>query len=152
MPSLPKELTLLKHLHELSLSTQDAPSGPLPKAQRDAAFRAYGIDPAKTAEVLKARVNQLGSARRMAVARDERLAAQSAHQKQAEALATAGAELRAHVERLLKKLALNQPELAAVYCRKYEQATESDIVSLKEDLLLLEQLEGDGGHEPRPSS
>lgn len=150
MAPLSKELTLLKHLHELSM--QDAPSGPLPKAQRDAAFRAYGIDPSKTAEVLKARITQLVSARRVAAARDERLAAQSAHLKQVQALATAGTELRAHVERLLKKLALNQPEVAAMYCRKYEQATENDIASLKEDLLLLEQLEGEGGHETRPSS
>jgi len=148
MPSLPKELTLLKHLHELS--TQDAPCEPLPKAQREAAFRAYGIDPNKTAEVLRARIAELGGARRIATARLERLAAQSAHQSQARALTTAGADLRAHVERLLKKLALNQPELAAVYCRKYEQATEKDIASLKEDLLLLDQLEGEGHHEAGP--
>lgn len=145
MPYLPKELILLKHLHELS--TQDASGGPLPKAQREAAFRAFGVEPHKTAEVLKARIAQFSGARRMATARVERLAAQSAHERQTEALAKAGADLRAHVERLLKKLALNQPELAAVYCRKYEETTENDIASLKEDLLLLEHLEGDGRDE-----
>ena len=50
------------------------------------------------------------------------------------------------------KLALNQPEIAAVYCRKFEQATEADLESMREDLLLLEQLEQGESHDPgRPA-
>lgn len=149
MLSLPRELTLLKHLHELT--TQDVPGELLPKEQRDAVFKAAGLDPAKTAAELKSRIARLSGGRRLESARVARQQAQAAHEANAAALARADEGLRSHVERLLKKLALNQPELAAVYCRKYEQATEADIVSMKEDLLLLEQLEqGEAGHDDRP--
>lgn len=151
MPSLPRELTLLKHLHELA--AEDRVGELMPKAQRDAVFSAYSLDPAKTAEALRVRIARLTSVRRLESARRERQQAQMAHQAHASALAGANAALRAHVEHLLKKLALNQPEIAAVYCRKYEQATEADIVSLQEDLLLLEELEGnDPAHDSKPGA
>lgn len=149
MPSLPRELTLLKHLHELT--TPDVPGELLPKEQREAVFRACGLDPAKSAAELKTRIARLTGARRLAAAKIARCDAQAAHQTHAAAFAQANEGLRAHVERLLQKLALNQPALAAVYCRKYEQATDVDIASLKEDLLLLEQLEEENpGHDSKP--
>lgn len=150
MPLLPKELILLRNLHELT--TPPATSGSLPREQREAAFRAYNIDPSKTASELKLRIGKLIGARRLQAAQIARHEAQSAHKKHSEALAHAGESLRAHVERLLARLSLNQPDLAAVYCRKYEHATERDLASLKEDLLLLDQLEKEGGEDDGKSA
>jgi hypothetical protein len=146
MPGLSKELAILKHLH--ALSTDAAPPGDsLPKEQRDAGFRAFGIDPRKTGADLKARVDKMIAHSRLESAREARVAAQSAQQCNRQELAKGGGGLRQRVDELLKRLALNQPEIAAVYCRKFEQSTETDLESMKEDLLLLEQLEQDGGHD-----
>jgi hypothetical protein len=137
---------LLKHLHELT--AQDLQGEFLPKEQREAVFQACGLDPAKTAVELKIRIARLAGAHQLEAARAARREAQVAHQTHVAALARADEGLRAHVERLLERLAQNQPALAAVYCRKFEHATEADMVSMKEDLLLLEQLEQENpGHD-----
>lgn len=151
MASLPKKLLLLKHLHELGMSdVPDIPGELMPKVHRDAAFRAFGLQPEKTGALLRQRIVQQASARRLAAARVARAEGQARHELKAEEIAKGGVDLRAHVERLLERLALNQPELAAVYCRKYEQASEKDIASLKEDLLLLQELEEKGPSDELP--
>ena len=123
-----------------------SPGAALPKEQRDAAFRAFGLDPRKTGVELRARMEKMMAHSRLESARQSRMAAQSAQQCNRQELSKGGG-LRQRVDELLKKLALNQPDVAAVYCRKFEQATEADLESMKEDLLLLDQINGEDGHD-----
>ena len=145
MPGLSKELSILKQLR--ALTAEPGPPGEsLPKEQRDAAFRAFDIDPRKTGAELKARMEKMMARSRLEAGRQMRLAAESTRDCNRQELAKGGI-LRQRVDQLLKKLALNQPEIAAVYCRKFEQATEADLESMREDLLILEQLEQGGSHD-----
>lgn len=146
MPGLSKELSILKQLRALAAEA-GPPGEALPKEQRDAAFRAFGLDPRKTGADLKSRMEKMMAHSRLESARQARLSIESARDSNRQELAKGGT-LRQRVDQLLKKLALNQPEIAAVYCRKFEQATETDLESMREDLLLLEQLEQGESHDP----
>lgn len=135
-----KASDILRSLNEFILGEEEDVTL-LPPERIQSHLKAEGIDPMPLVHQVRERIAKEKAKRELAEARERRL--RYASNLQRPASGTSSPPLREKIREMLDMLKPVNPELAAVYYRKFEEATEDDLASMLEDLSLLEQMDGE---------
>lgn len=111
----------------------------LPAEQIQGCLKSEGIDPVPLVNQVRQRIAKLRAARELAEARVKRLRYEDNFKPVASGNSTLS--LKEKIGELIEMLKPSNPELAAVYYRKFEESAEDDLESLFEDLILLKNME-----------
>jgi hypothetical protein len=127
---------ILKALHEFILGPEEDVSA-MSREQVQAALKADGIDPAPLTRRVRDRLAKMRAAEELGRAHIQR---QQLLELRAR-MPSLPAVVREHILTRLKSLSVQQPAFAHTYFRKFEEASEADIHSLLEDLILLDKMD-----------
>jgi len=134
---IPQNATdILKLLHEfLSGSEEDVTKTPLEKLVSD--LKAEGIDTTSLVKMVKERLAKAKAKEELARACEKR---QQLLSKFSQKLQQVPSLAKEQVLERVRNLMLTQPEKASAYFRKFDEANESDLQSLINDLSLLNEM------------
>lgn len=104
-------------------------------------LKSRGIDPAPLVSHVKQRLVKLKAEQELSEARERRL--RLANSVKPATVADTSPSLRDKIRDMIEMLKPANPELAAVYFRKFEESAEEDLESLLDDLTLLERMEAE---------
>lgn len=110
----------------------------LPAEQVQGYLKSEGIDSAPLVTQVRQRIAKLKAEQELADAREKRL--RFASDINPTTNADFSPSLRDRIRGMIEMLTPENPELAAVYFRKFEESAEEDLESLLEDLTLLEKM------------
>lgn len=110
----------------------------MPIEQVNEYLKSEGIDPVPLVNHVRQRIAKLKAEQELAQAREQRI-------NYAQKLSSFGekislADLRDRIQEMIQGLTSGNPELASVYFRKFEEASDSDLESLIEDLSMLDEM------------
>ncbi|MDD5286788.1 MAG: hypothetical protein PHD54_13110 [Desulfuromonadaceae bacterium] len=131
---------VLRSLHEFIIGPEeDVTETPIEQVHEY--LKSEGIDPAPLVTHVRQRILKLKAERELALAREERMNYAQRLSSHGEKVSPTG--LREKIQNMIQGLTIGNPELATVYFRKFEEASDSDLESLLEDLALLEEMAAD---------
>lgn len=137
-PTLKTSSDILKSLNNFLLGPEEDVTL-LPSEQVQGYLKSEGIDPALLVNQVRQRIAKLKAERELAEAREKRL--KFANNVRPATVADSSPILKEKIRKMLELLKPSNPELAAVYFRKFEESAEDDLESLLDDLTLLENME-----------
>lgn len=139
--STPKNASdVLRSLHEFVIGPEEDVTK-MPIEQVNEYLKSEGIDPVPLVTHVRQRIAKLKAEQELAQAREQRM-------NYAQRLSSASGKvsltgLRDKVQEMIQGLTTGNPELASVYFRKFEEASDDDLESLLEDLSMLEEMAAD---------
>ena len=138
--STPKNASdVLRSLHEFVVGPEED-FKKMPIEQVNEYLKSEGIDPVPLVNHVRQRIAKLKAEQELAQAREQRI-------NYAQKLSFYGekislADLRDRIQETIQSLTSGNSELASVYFRKFEEASDSDLESLLEDLSMLDEMAG----------
>lgn len=129
---------ILKSLHGFIVSPEEDVTM-LPAEQIQQYLKSEGIDTTPLVHQVRQRIGKLKAERELAEARSKRLSCIN-NLRQPPGGASAPT-VKEKIQEMIQKLTSGNPELAAVYFRKFEESNDGDLETLLEDLTLLEDMD-----------
>lgn len=128
---------VLRSLHEFIIGPEEDVTK-MPIEQVHEYLKSTGIDPAPLVTHVRQRIMKLKAEQELAQAREKRMNYAQRLTSYGEKISLAG--LKEKIQDMIQGLTTGNPELASVYFRKFEGASDSDLESLLEDLSMLEEM------------
>ena len=128
---------VLKSLHEFVIGPEEDVTK-IPMEQIHGYLKSEGVDPSPLVNQVRQRIVKLKAERELAEAREKRMNYAKRLHPHGEKVSLA--VLRDRIQGMIEGLTTGNPDLAAVYFRKFEEASDGDLESLLDDLTLLEEM------------